>query len=102
MEKKIGHLRTHHGYDFAVKIYNSESISHFGCSNWEALCKAHDFQEGMYVTFDLGDPEDDIDEDNVDEDNVGEDNIDEANIDIWVLVHTLPVLPLCEFLKHIH
>ena len=46
----------------------------------------------MYVTFDLGDdPEDDMDEDNVDEDN----------IDIWVDVHTLTLLSLCEFLKHI-
>jgi hypothetical protein len=87
METKIVHLRTHHGYAFAVKLYNAESYSHFGCSNWEALCKAYGFQEGMHVTFDLGDPEDDI---------------DEANIDIWVLVDTLPLLPLCEFLKHIY
>jgi hypothetical protein len=87
METKIVHLRTHHGYDFAVKLYNSESVSHFGCSNWEALCKAYDFQEGMYVTFDFGDPED---------------GIDEENMDIWVLVDTLPLLPLCEFLKHIY
>jgi hypothetical protein len=97
MQIKRVHLRTHHGYDFAVKLYNWESVSHFGCSNWEALCKAYDFQEGMHVTFDLDDPEDDMDEDNVDEDN-----IDEANIDIWVLVDTLPLLPLCEFLKHIY
>ena len=87
METKIVHPRTHHGYAFAVKLYNSESVSHFGCSNWEALCKAYDFQEGMYVTFDLGDLEDDI---------------DEENMDIWVLVDTLPHLPLCEFLKHIY
>jgi hypothetical protein len=44
----------------------------------------------MHVTFDLGDPEDDIDKDNVDEDN-----IDEEIIDIWVLVDTPPLLPLC-------
>ena len=87
METIIVHLKTHHGYDFAVNLYNSESVSHFGCSNWEALCKAYGFQEGMHVTFDLGDPEDDI---------------DEENIDIWVLVDTLPLLPLCEFLKHIY
>ena len=56
METKIVHLRTHHGYDFAVNLYNSESVSHFGCPNWEALCKMYDFQEGMLVTMDLGDP----------------------------------------------
>ena len=88
MQIKRVHLRTHHdGYTFSVKLYNAVTYSHFGCSNWEALCKAYDFQEGMHVTFDLGDPEDDI---------------DEANIDIWVLVDTLPLLPLCEFLKHIY
>ena len=63
------------------------TYSHFGFSNWIALCKAYGFQEGMHVTSDLGDPEDDIDED---------------NIDIWVDVNTLPTLPLCEFLKHIY
>ena len=97
METKIVHLKTHHGYAFAIKLYNAESYSHFGCSNWEAWCKAYGFQEVMHVTFDLGDPEDDIDEDNVDEEN-----IDKANIDIWVLIDTLPLLPLCEFLKHIY
>ena len=80
METKIVHLRTHHGFDFVVNQYNSESISHFGCRNWEALCKAYDFHEGRLVTLDLGDP-----------------NIDEDNMDIWVLVDTLL---LCEFLKH--
>jgi hypothetical protein len=39
----------------------------------------------MHVTFDIR-PEDDI----------------EDNIDIWVDVDTLPVLPLCEFVKHIY
>ena len=83
METKIVHLRTHHGYDFAVNLHNSESVSHFGCPNWEALCKTYDFHEGMLVTLDLGD----ID-------------IDEENMDIWVLVDTRPIVPLCEFLKH--
>ena len=83
METKIIHLRTHHRYDFAVNLYNSESVSHFGCPNWEALFKAYDFHEGMLVTMDLGDP-----------------SIEEDNMDIRVLVDTLPILPLCEFLKH--
>jgi hypothetical protein len=81
METKIVHLRTHHGFDFAVNLYNSESVSHFGCPNWEALCKIYDFHEGMLVTLDLHDP-------------------DKDNMDIWVLVDTLSILPLCEFLKH--
>ena len=50
--------------DFEVNLYNSESVSHFGCPDWEALCKMYDFQEGMLVTMDLGDP--DIEEDNMD------------------------------------
>jgi hypothetical protein len=78
-------LRSQHGYAFAIKLYNAVTYSHFGCSNWNALCKAYGFQEGMHVTFDIR-PEDDI----------------EDNIDIWVNVDTLPVLPLCEFLKHIY
>ena len=69
--------------DFEVNLYNSESVSHFGCLGWEALCKMCDFHEGMLVTLDLGDPE-----------------IDEDNMDIWVLVDTLPIVPPCEFLKH--
>ena len=69
--------------DFEVNLYNSESVSHFGCQGWEALGKMYDFQEGMFVTMDLGGP-----------------NIDQDNLDIWVLVDTLPILPLCEFLKH--
>ena len=80
--KKIN-LRTHHGLDFEVNLYNSESVSHFGCPNWEALCKTYAFHEGMLITMNLGDP-----------------NIAEDNMDIWVLVDTLPILPLCEFLKH--
>ena len=83
METKIVQLRTHHGYDFAVNLYNSKSASHFGCPNWEALCKTYDFHEGMLFTMDLGGPD-----------------IDKDNMDIWVLVVTLPILPLCEFLKH--
>ena len=82
-ETKIVHLRTHHGFDFAVNLCNSESVPHFDCLNWEALCKAYDFHEGMLVTMDLGDSD-----------------IMEDNMDIWVLVDTLPILPLCEFLKH--
>ena len=80
METKIVHLRTHHGFDFVVNQYNSESISHFGCPNWEALCKMYDFHEGMLVTMGLGDPD-----------------IAEDNLDIWVLLDTLPILSLCEF-----
>ena len=80
--KKI-HLRTHHGMDFEVNLYNSKSVSHFCFPNWETLCKMYDFHEGMLVTLDLGDPD-----------------IDQDNRDIWVLVDTLPFLPLCEFLKH--
>ena len=38
------------------------------------------FYEGMLVTMDLGDPE-----------------IEQDNMDIWVLVDTPPILPLCEF-----
>ena len=60
--KKIN-LRTHHGMDFEVNLYNSESVSNFGCPGWEALCKMYDFQEGMFVTMDLGDP--DIGQDNL-------------------------------------
>ena len=71
--------------DFEVNLYNSESVSNFGRSDWEALCKMYDFQEGMFVTMDLGDP-----------------NIDQDNLDIWVHVDMLPILLLCEFLKHSH
>ena len=74
METKIIQLRTHHGYDFAVKLYNSVNSSNFGCPNWEALSKAYDFHEGMLLTFDLGDPD-----------------IDKKNMNIWVLVDMLPV-----------
>ncbi len=69
--------------DFEVNLYNSESVTHFGCKNWEAFCKMYGFDEGMLVTMDLGDPD-----------------IEQDNMDIWVLVDTPPVLPLCEFLKH--
>ena len=50
--------------DFDVNLYNSESVTHFGCLNWEALCKMYAFHEGMLVTMDLGDR--DIDQDNMD------------------------------------
>ena len=80
--KKIN-LSTHDGMDFEVNLYNSVSVFNFGCLGWEALCKMYDFQEGMFVTMDLGDPDIEVD-----------------NLDIWVLVDTLPILPLCEFLKH--
>ena len=80
--KKI-HLRTHHDVDFEVNLYNDESVTHFGCKNQEACWKLYGFDEGMLVTMDLGDP-----------------GIDQDNMDIWVLVDTPPVLPLCEFLKH--
>ena len=83
METKKIHLRTHHGVDFKVKLYNAESVTHFGCKNLEALCKMYGFYEGMIVTMDLGDPDS-----------------EEDNMDIWVLVDTLPIVPLCEFLKH--
>ena len=81
-ETKIIQLRTHHGYDFAVKLYNSVNSSNFGCPNWEAIFKAYDFHEGMLVTIDLGDPD-----------------IDKNDMTIWVLVDTLLVLPLCSFLN---
>ena len=80
--KKI-HLRTHHGMNFVVNLYNSHSVTHFGCQNWEALCKMYGFYEDMIVTMDLGDPD-----------------IEQDNMDIWVLVDTLLILPQCEFLKH--
>ena len=83
METKKINLRTHHGMAFEVNLYNSESVSHFGCPGWEALCKMYDFQEGTFFTMDLGDPD-----------------IKQNNMDIWVLVDTLPILPQCEFLKH--
>ena len=72
-----------HGYDFAVNLYNSVNSSNFGCKKWEALCKMYGFDEGMIITMDLGDPD-----------------IEEDNMEIWVLVDTLFIVPLCEFLKH--
>ena len=69
--------------DFEVNLYNSQSVTYFGCQNLEALCKIYGFYEGMIFTMDLGDPD-----------------IEQDNMDIWVLVDTLPILPLCEFLKH--
>ena len=69
--------------DFEVNLCNAQSITHSGCQNWEALCKMYGFYEGMIVTMDLGDPD-----------------IEQDNMDIRVLVDTLPIVPLCEFLKH--
>ena len=80
--KKI-HLRTHHDVDFEVNMHNSESVTHFGCKILEAVCKMYGFDEGMLVTMGLGDPD-----------------IEQDNMDIWVLIDTLPLIPLCEFLKH--
>ena len=69
--------------DFEVNLYNSQSVTHFGCQNQEALCKMYGFYEGMIVTMDLGDPD-----------------IEQDNMDIWVLVDTLPIVAQYEFLKH--
>ena len=64
--------------DFEVNLYNSGSVSNFGCPGREALRRMYDFEEGMFGTMDLGDPD-----------------IEVNNLDIWVLVDTLPILPLC-------
>jgi hypothetical protein len=85
MEVKRVHLRTEHGYTFAVKLYNADTYSYFECKSWQALCKAYAIEPNMLITFDIR-PEDEI----------------EGNIDIWVDVQTPPVLPLCEFLNHIY
>ena len=81
METRRAHLRTKDGYEFLVKLYNAVNHSHFGCSNWEALCNSYGFDEGMQITFDVR-PEDDDDD-----------------IHIWVDVHRPPVLSKCEFVK---
>ena len=59
------------------------SIAPILIANWEALCKAYGFEEGMRIRFDIR-PEDYDDDD---------------NIDIWVDVDMPPVLPKCEFVK---
>ena len=79
MEIKKILLRTHHGVDFKVKLYNDESVTHFGCKNRKALCKIYGLDEGMLVIMDLGVP-----------------TIEQDNMDIWVLVDTPPILPPCE------
>ena len=84
MEMRRANLRTIHGYTFVIKVMNSVFNTKIGCPNWEDLCKAYGFQEGMEITFDLR----------------LEDNMS-GNIDIWVVVDMLPVLPPCEFLNHI-
>ena len=33
--------------DFEVNLCNAQSVPHFGCQNWEALCKMYGFYEGM-------------------------------------------------------
>ena len=53
METKKIHLRTHHDIDFEVNLHNFESVTHFGCKNWEAFCKMYGFDEGMLVIMDL-------------------------------------------------
>ena len=83
METKKIILSTNHGADFKVKLYNAQSVTHFGCKNWEAVFKMYGFDEGMLVIMDLGDP-----------------TIEQDDMDIWVFVDTLPILPLCELLKH--
>ena len=71
---------------FLVKLVNMDNHSHFGFSNWEDLCKAYGFDEGMQITFDIRPEEEDDD-----------------NIQIWVDVDVdmPPVLPKCEFVKQI-
>ena len=56
--------------DFEVNLYNSQSVTHFGCP------KTYGFYEDMLVTMDLGDPD-----------------IEQDNMDIWVLVDMLPIQP---------
>uniref|UniRef100_A0A8R7VGP6 Uncharacterized protein n=1 Tax=Triticum urartu TaxID=4572 RepID=A0A8R7VGP6_TRIUA len=68
-------LSTHHGVDFQVKLYNAQSVTHFGCKNWDAFCKMYGLDEGMLVTMDLGDP-----------------TIEQERPSIWVLVDTPPIL----------
>ena len=65
--------------DFKVKLYNSKSLTHFGCKNWDAFCKMYGLDDGMLVTMDLGDP-----------------TIEQETPTIWVFVDTPPVLPSCE------
>mgnify|MGYP005786381021 FL=1 len=84
VETRRAHLRTKHGYEFLVKLYNADDRSHFGCSNWEALCKAYGFEEGMQIRFDIRSKVYDDDDD---------------DIVIWVDVDMPPVLPRFEFVK---
>ena len=65
--------------DFELNLRNAQSVTHFGCKNWEALCKMYVFDEGMLVTMDLGDP-----------------TIEQERPTIFVLVDTPPILPPCE------
>ena len=74
-----------HGFIFQVKIINEVGHTYFGCPNWRGLCKAYRFQEDMKINFDLGDPEDDL----------------QDNTDVWMDVDMILVLPPCEFVKQI-
>ena len=80
MDTKIAHLKTQHGFDFEVEILNRVGHTHFGCSNWERLCKAYGFEEDMKITFDLG-------------------NLEDENI--WLDPNMISILPPCEFVKQI-
>ena len=80
MDTKKVHLKMKHGFIFEVKIINEVGHTHFGCSNWEGLCKAYGFEEDMKITFDIGNPEDE---------------------NIWLDPNTIPILPPCEFDKQI-
>ena len=65
--------------DFEVNLCNAQSVTHFGCKNWEAFCNIYGFDEGMLVTMDLGDP-----------------TIEQDRPSIWVPVDTPPILHPCE------
>ena len=67
---------TNHTYSYRISKSGEDMI----IKVWK---KMYGFYEGMIVTMDIGDPD-----------------IEQDNMDIWVLVDTLPILPLCEFLKH--
>nr|BDI54572.1 putative polygalacturonase [Triticum aestivum] len=41
-------LSTEHGVDFQVKLYNAQSVTHFGCKNWDAFCKMYGLDEAYF------------------------------------------------------
>jgi hypothetical protein len=82
VDTKIAHLKTQHGFDFEVEIFNKNDWTHFGGSEWGRLCKAYGFQEEMKITFDLG-------------------NLELADVNIWLDPNMIPILPPCEFIKQI-